>query len=155
MATKLALATARVAALELQLVEDRQHLMAANKLLAEENADLRLNLKAASDMILKLGGVKNTETPASNLVQIAPELHVKSFGWLLNYVGFTAQVSEEFMANWTIYTNAEKNWVALVPKVSNRETNRFCSEFGKKRASRNITGNIYKNTGVWVNIPVK
>lgn len=155
MATKLSLATARIAALELQLAEDRQHLEAANRILAEENRDLRANLKVATDMIVKLGGVKNTETPASNLVTIAPELHVKSFQWLLNYVGFTSQVSEEFMANWTILTNTEKNWVAFVPKVSNRETNRFCSEFGKKRAARQIVGNIYKNTGVWMNIPVK
>jgi hypothetical protein len=152
MATKLALATARIIALETQLTEDRQHLEAANRLLADENKDLRLNLAAASDMILKLGGVKKEEP---SLITIAPELHVKAFGWILNIVGFTAQVSEEFMSSWTILTNAEKNWVALVPKTVNHDTNRFCSEFGKKRAARNIVGNIYKNTGVWMNIPAK
>jgi hypothetical protein len=153
MATKLTLATARIAALELQLTEDRQHLEAANRILASENADLRANLQAASEM-LKLGGVKKEET-VSSLVTIKPELHVQSFGWILKTVGFTAPVSEEFMANWTITTNAEKNWVALVPKTVNRDTNRFCSEFGKKRAARNIVGNIYKQTGVWMNIPAK
>lgn len=152
MATKLALATARIALLETQIVEDRQHLEAANRILASENADLRLNLQAASEMILKLGGVKKEEP---SLITIKPELHIASFGWILKTVGFTAPVSEEFMANWTILTNAEKNWVALVPKTVTRDTNRFCSEFGKKRAAKEITGNIYKNTGVWFNVPKK
>ena len=152
MATKLATATARILALETQIVEDRAHLEAANRILASENADLRLNLKAASDMILKLGGVKKEEP---SIVTIKPELQVISFKWILNLVGFTAPVSEEFMANWTIFTNAEKNWVALSPKKVTRDTNRFVSAFGRARAAKEITGNIYKNTGVWFNVPKK
>lgn len=149
---------ARVAALELQLQEDRQHLEAANKILASENADLRRNLEAASDMILKLGGAKKEESsPESNkpITVVPPEKHVEGFQWTLKTVGFTTPVSEEFMSNWTLYTNQKRNWIGMVPKTVTRDTTRFCSAFNQARAARGLEGNYWRKTGIYFKLPEK
>lgn len=157
MATKLQLATARIVALELQLAEDRQHLEAANRILAEENQDLRANLQAATEMITRLGGIKSeskTEIKA-NIVEIREELTVVAMRKALQIVSFTSAVSDEFLSNFTVWTNTEKNWVAFLPKVASKETARFQREFGAARMAKDIPGNYYKNQGCWFNVPVR
>lgn len=125
---------------------------------AEEIARLLAKVDTLEAEIRDLKAPKTetkTETMGSNLVTIRPEIHVQAFRKALAIVDFKASVSDEFIANWSVLTNGEGNWVALVPKVSNRETNRFVSEFGRARASKGIVGNIYKNTGIWFHPPVK
>jgi hypothetical protein len=91
----------------------------------------------------------------STMIKIPDEKHIEVFQWILNTIGFTVSVSEEFMKNWTIMVNDKKDLVTLVPKTVNKETTRFTSLFNKVRASSGLKGNYYKNTGLYLALPKK
>ena len=74
--------------------------------------------------------------------------------WALRYVGFSSDCTDEFLMNFEVYTNAEKNWLGIYPKAGSK-TGSFIREFNQARFNREIQGNYWKNHGVWMNIPAK
>lgn len=171
---------AKLAVMETSAVEDRTHFTAALKLVTDErdalmaeNKDLKANLAVASEMVLKLGGVKKVtvtqvrgtvagsseaderrilpaQTPG---VEIAPtEKIVPCMRWALKRIGFKSNVTDEFLLGFDVHVNKTTNWFGFTPKGSgNRETVAFQREVTQCLRNLDMKGNYWKNDGVWFN----
>jgi len=76
--------------------------------------------------------------------------------WLMRYVGYTGDVpTDEVLSAFEVYTNQDKSWLAVYPKKGLAGAGAFVKGLNQARHARQVTGNWWKNHGMWCNIPVK
>jgi hypothetical protein len=93
--------------------------------------------------------------PLSTIVKVDESEHASTIQWVMKYVGLNPNLPSNLLNGFDIYTNQDKSWLALYPKKGVVGTNALIKAINSARFNRNITGNLWRNDGVWMNIPVK
>ncbi len=75
--------------------------------------------------------------------------------WVMQYVGLNVKASDDFLQEFEVYTNKEKNWLAVYPKKGLPNSGKFIKELAQARHAKGIQGNYWNNYGMWMNVPVK
>jgi transposase-like protein len=92
---------------------------------------------------------------APTVVPVEDNKVLATMRWLMKYVGFQSTATDEFLTEFEVYTNKEKNWLAVYPKKGLQESGKFVKELNQARHARQVQGNYWKNYGMWVNVPAK
>lgn len=119
----------------------KAELLSANATLLATNATLVERVQALEQALKDLQ-VK----PARQIAAAEPStVHLVH---ILSKLGWGGTATPAFLGLFVVIR--KNNWFSVLPRKANKETQAFIKEINTLRFEKNLPGNWYKNTGIWM-----